>query len=672
MKEKSKNRLGLIFTIWMMGVPAAINAGPYDSGNGNPLLPGYFADPSSIYDNGAFYIFSTTDGYGWDAGPASLWRSTDFVHWTNTKLNWPTGVGLWAPSVIKALNGRFYMYEVLNGNSVQVGVADSPSGPWQNAKAGNSLLLGSGDYSTNSIDAEAYIDNDGQAYLYWGNGAARAVKLMPDMVTFDGPVAYLSGTRWAANGSGKPQWLEVDLGQNYTVTGCETYFEFSDRYYQYLIEYSTNNVNWFTFADRRSNTAIGNPYGDTNTQTARYVRITITNTQNSGDWASIGEFIVYSGTNPISQGTTATASSSYTGYPPGLAVDGNYSGVPHYVEAPYMLKRNGIYYLMYSDGGCADSTYKVRYAIGSAPFGPWTEGLTSPILTTNSDNTVDGPGHHSMLKLGNNYYIVYHRHDNPHSSDGIHRQVCIDPLVFNVDGTIAKVVPTHTGVGALGPLSNNDTNLARGRIATASSTLNAYHTANYACDENYGTHWAASTASYPQWFRVDLGQNYSVDRCEIFFEYPTLSYRYRIDYSTDNVNWFLYADRSLAANAGCPYNDIQSVSAARYFRVTVTGCENSAMAASVWEFKVFKAGAVNVNRSVERRAPEALPFALTEKDLRRLQKNPSVHVRVFNLHGRMVSFSSDAEKSALSPGIYLFKVAGAVGRPMIGTLVVGR
>ncbi|WNH09091.1 family 43 glycosylhydrolase [Thalassobellus suaedae] len=63
---------------------------------------------------------------------------------------------------------------------------------------------------------------------------------------------------------------------------------------------------------------------------------------------------------------------------------------PHYFEAPFMLKRSNKYYLMYSDGKCTNSTYKVRYSVGEAPFGPWTEGKNSPILSTSKDSTTLG------------------------------------------------------------------------------------------------------------------------------------------------------------------------------------------------------------------------------------------------------------------------------------------
>ena len=68
------------------------------------------------------------------------------------------------------------------------------------------------------------------------------------------------------------------------------------------------------------------------------------------------------------------------------------------------------------------------------------------ILETNADGSVHGPGHHSVLQDGDDYYIVYHRHNIPQATHGFNRQICIDKLMFTDDGEIAKVVPTHDGV----------------------------------------------------------------------------------------------------------------------------------------------------------------------------------------------------------------------------------
>ncbi|MGY3051863.1 arabinoxylan arabinofuranohydrolase [Pedobacter sp. UYEF25] len=173
--------------------------------NHNPLLPGYYADPTIIEDNGTFYIYATSDMPNWnDTNKMAVWSSKDFVNWKAEYLNWPTKElcesatgtpsGVWAPSVIKARNGKFYMYVTI-GQEIWVGVADSPIGPWKNAKADNGPLVKHKEYFyVETIDAECFVDDDGQAYLYWGSsdsgrdieGRCLGVKLKQDMVSFAG------------------------------------------------------------------------------------------------------------------------------------------------------------------------------------------------------------------------------------------------------------------------------------------------------------------------------------------------------------------------------------------------------------------------------------------------------------------------------------------------------
>lgn len=121
------------------------------SQTGNPLLPGYYADPTIIEDNGTFYVFATSDIPSWnDITKLAVWSSKDFVNWKCDYLNWPTkeacksatGMpsGVWAPSLIKAPDGKFYMY-VTVGQEVWVGVAQNLPGPWKNALANNQPLI---------------------------------------------------------------------------------------------------------------------------------------------------------------------------------------------------------------------------------------------------------------------------------------------------------------------------------------------------------------------------------------------------------------------------------------------------------------------------------------------------------------------------------------------------
>ena len=118
---------------------------------------------------------------------------------------------------------------------------------------------------------------------------------------------------------------------------------------------------------------------------------------------------------------------------------------PNYFEGPYMLKRNATYYLMYSQGKCTDSSYKVRYSTADNPYGPWKEGINSPILSTDLSKNIIGPGHHTILHFKNQYYIIYHRISDS-KIPGLRREICIDHLSFDQSGNINVVNPTNTGI----------------------------------------------------------------------------------------------------------------------------------------------------------------------------------------------------------------------------------
>lgn len=117
-----------------------------------------------------------------------------------------------------------------------------------------------------------------------------------------------------------------------------------------------------------------------------------------------------------------------------------------YVEGPFMLKRKGKYYFMWSEGGWTGPDYHVAYAIADSPFGPFERIGT--ILESDPD-VATGAGHHSVIKGKgqDEYYIIYHRHPLS-SSDGNHRVVCIERLRFDADGKILPVKITFDGVPA--------------------------------------------------------------------------------------------------------------------------------------------------------------------------------------------------------------------------------
>jgi len=286
----------------------------------NPIIDGYFADPCIVKEGDTFFIYATIDPWGGEE--LAVFSTKDFLTFEQYHLNWPTKTActsegsntsmVWAPSVRKASNGKYYMY-VSVGSEIWAGVSESPLGPWKNAKEDNSPLVAAADFpKVHNIDADCFIDDDGEAYLYWGsgfhwiNGICMAAKLNPDMVSF--------------------QEEPIDV----------------------------------TPAD--------------------------------------------------------------------------------YFEAPYMIKRFGKYYLMYSSGKAIDATYKVGYAVGNSPFGPFETGVNSPILATSVDGTTYGPGHNSVFSEGGQDYILYHR-IFPQDAEYVLRQLCVDSLNFDVDQNIITIEP---------------------------------------------------------------------------------------------------------------------------------------------------------------------------------------------------------------------------------------
>ncbi len=100
-------------------------------------------------------------------------------------------------------------------------------------------------------------------------------------------------TKWTANGSSLPQWLQVDLGKNYSLAGFKMLWEMKDAAYKYYIEVSKDGINWDKVVDKSTNTT---PNGAEETALAdsrgRYVRITIVDKITNNYWASLYEFKV--------------------------------------------------------------------------------------------------------------------------------------------------------------------------------------------------------------------------------------------------------------------------------------------------------------------------------------------------------------------------------------------
>ncbi|RYJ37623.1 Glycoside hydrolase [Flavobacterium anhuiense] len=125
-------------------------------------------------------------------------------------------------------------------------------------------------------------------------------------------------------------------------------------------------------------------------------------------------------------------------------------------EGTYVIYRNGKYYFFWSEDDTRSPNYKVRYGISNSPTGPLEIPENNIVIQGKPEEGIYATGHNSVLQIPNKdeWYITYHRFSYPTGikmgdAGGFHREVCIDKLEFNADGTIKQVVPTHAGIEVL-------------------------------------------------------------------------------------------------------------------------------------------------------------------------------------------------------------------------------
>ncbi len=298
----------------------------------NPIITDVLtADPAAMVYNGTVYLYTGHDEapekhLGYVMNDWLCFSSTDMVHWTPhgsplslKDFTWAKS-DAWAGQVIPR-NGKFYWYvpmshASIHGFSIGVGVSDSPTGPFHDA-IGSALLTSNmtpnpknaaGQTVTwDDIDPTVFIDDDGQAYLMWGNTKCYWIKLKPDMTETDGPI--------------------------HTV-----------------------------------------------------------------------------------------------------------DNLPHYTEAPWLHKHNGLYYLSYAYG----FPEKTAYATAPAVTGPWTyRGIINELAGNCNTN------HQAIIEFKGRSYFIYHNGGTP-AGGSFRRSVCVDYLNYNPDGTIQRVIQTSEGVAPAG------------------------------------------------------------------------------------------------------------------------------------------------------------------------------------------------------------------------------
>ena len=120
----------------------------------------------------------------------------------------------------------------------------------------------------------------------------------------------------------------------------------------------------------------------------------------------------------------------------------------HFREGLYVFYRKGIYYFLWSDNDTRHEDYRVRYGMSTSPVGPLEIPENNLILSKVPEKDIYGTGHNSVLQIPgkDEWYIVYHRFCRPDGikmgrAAGYHREVCMDRIEFNEDGSIKEIIP---------------------------------------------------------------------------------------------------------------------------------------------------------------------------------------------------------------------------------------
>ncbi|GJC84857.1 arabinoxylan arabinofuranohydrolase [Colletotrichum liriopes] len=217
----------------------------------NPIVQTiYTADPAPIVYNNRVYVFTGHDEDGSTGFNMRDWRSystSDMANWQDhgvmaslATFSW-ANANAWAGQVI-ARNGKFYFYvpvrRTTGSMAIGVAVSDSITGPYRDA-------LGKPLVDNNEIDPTVFIDDNGQAYLYWGNPNLSYVRLNQDMISYSGSVNRVTltpqsfGTR--ASGATAQRPAAYEEGPWFYKRGSTYYMVYAANCCSEDIRYSTSS-----------------------------------------------------------------------------------------------------------------------------------------------------------------------------------------------------------------------------------------------------------------------------------------------------------------------------------------------------------------------------------------------------------------------------------------------
>lgn len=199
----------------------------------NPVIKDQFTgDPAALVHGDKVYLYAGHDeasesGNFYFMPEWLIYSSTDMVNWkkegslsVKDTFSWAKEDAAWASQVIER-NGTFYWYVATNnkdGSGYCIGVATSQS-PTEGFKdaLGKPLItnqMTTSNISWDDIDPTVMIDDDGQAYLYWGNSYPYYAKLEQNMIELDGDIQKVTINNLKGTFTEAP-WIHKRNGKYY-------------------------------------------------------------------------------------------------------------------------------------------------------------------------------------------------------------------------------------------------------------------------------------------------------------------------------------------------------------------------------------------------------------------------------------------------------------------------
>jgi len=264
---------------------------------------------------------------------------------------------------------------------------------------------------------------------------------------------------------------------------------------------------------------------------------------------------------------------------------GDYNEKPAnpWIEGAWMTKYRGKYYLQYAAPGTEFKSYCDGVYVSDQPLGPFHLADHNP-FSARPEGFIAGAGHSSTFqdKYGNYWHIVTMTISQKHMFE---RRLGLFPTFFDKDG----ILFTYTGYGDF-PIKipakkiKNPNGLFPGwmllsynKPVEVSSEVPG-HPQSYAVDEEIRTFWSAQTGGKGEWITIDLQKectvnavqiNHAENGTKVMGRNPDIYHQYLLEYSADNKNWKILADKS-GNKTDIPhdYVELKNPLKTRYIRMT--------------------------------------------------------------------------------------------------------